>query len=59
MIFYNSNQEEDSENLAGWKGWTSRIDNFLSTYENKTGKICGENDEAGKDETCLFQVKIV
>ena len=59
MIFYNSNQQEDTSVAVGWNGWTSRIKDFLDTYENKTGKVCDQDNKAGKDETCVFQVSFL
>jgi len=48
--------DEDGDNQVGWRGWTQRIDNFLSSYKNKTGKICSMTNKPNDDETCLFQV---
>jgi len=56
MIHFNKDLDEDKGEDVGWKGWASRIQTFLESYENKTGKACDEANKPGSDETCLFQV---
>jgi len=56
MIHFTLGVEEDTPNEVGWKGWASRVEAFLKTYENKTGKACDESNKPGKDETCNFQI---
>jgi sodium/potassium-transporting ATPase subunit beta len=57
MIFFNKDQREDSGNVAGWGGWSDRLEKFLGTYTNK-GKQCSETDkvESGSGEACHFNL---
>ena len=57
MIFFNKDQREDSGNVAGWGGWSDRLEAFLGTYTNK-GKQCSETDkvESGSGEACHFNL---
>jgi len=57
MIMYNQATEESTEELAGWKEWKERTDDFLETYRNnqKNNVDCGSAGP-GKDQVCKFDV---
>ena len=57
MIFFNKDKQEDAGNVAGWGGWSERLEKFLENYTDK-GKVCSETDkpESGSREACQFSL---
>jgi len=59
MIIYNKATEESSEELAGWKEWKERTDDFLETYRlgQKNNVDCG-SDGPEEGQVCKFDVDV-
>jgi sodium/potassium-transporting ATPase subunit beta len=55
MIVFNKDQKDDSDKLAGWGQWASRIEEFLATYKNE-GKECSLANQPESGEACLFNL---